>query len=130
MTPASRASTMKPAGEQGQVNRVTPPQARRLALHPDTVPAPVVADRLAVILRSRVVISDAAAYDRAFLDRLVDLRVDWPDHSLIDLEEAVRWLDEPARVRLRAVLDGDPAPHRAGEDAARLARAWLAACTG
>lgn len=99
-------------------------------LRREGVPAPVVADRLAAILRVRTVISDAAPCDRAFLDRLVDLHTDWPDHSLIDLEEAVRWLDEPARARLRASLNGDPAPHRAGEDAARLARAWLTACAG
>lgn len=91
-------------------------------------PASLVADRVAAALSGRLLVSDAAEADAAWLARLMEAHGearDWPVTDLLALE---RRMDPPARARLRAHLaSAGPAPHRAGEDAARLARAWLAA---
>jgi DNA polymerase III alpha subunit (gram-positive type) len=93
----------------------------------DGRPAIVVADRITSVLGGRLLVSDAAEYDMAFLKRLLELRDGNPDRPLIDLAALERRIDRDARDRLRSTLDRLPSSHRAGPDAERLAKAWAAA---
>lgn len=90
-------------------------------------PASFVADRAAKVFESRLLVSDASEADEAWLARLMEAHPeerDWPVTDLLALEAR---MDIPARARLRQTLARLPVPHRAGQDADRLARAWLAA---
>ena len=91
-------------------------------------PASLVADRAAAALRGRLLVSDAAETDAAWLARLMEAHGEARDWPVLDLLALERRMEAPARARLRAhVAAAGPAPHRAGEDAARLAGAWLGA---
>jgi hypothetical protein len=90
-------------------------------------PAWLVARDYCAMMRDRVVLSDAPEYDGMWLQRLVDLAIGVRaiDLRSFDAEahrrfgraaHALDWVYE-ARERLNA-------PHRAGPDAARLAKAW------
>jgi len=90
-------------------------------------PASFVADRIATVLDGRLLVSDAAGADSAWLARLMEAHGAERDWSVTDLLALERRMEPPARARLRVHLATSPVPHRAGKDAARLARAWLAA---
>lgn len=108
-----------------EVHGITPDQLAR-----DGLPASIVADRVAAALDGRLLVSDAADADGAWLARLMEAHPaprDWPVTDLAALEAR---LDAPARARLRVELARHPAPHWAGEDAARLAGGWAAAVRG
>jgi len=90
-------------------------------------PAIVVANHVVATLRGRLLVSDAAPYDQAFLRRLLDLRDGDPDWPMADIAALERRMEPEARARLRSTLGRLPSPHRAGPDAARLAHAWAAA---
>ena len=90
-------------------------------------PAIVVADRVVAALHGRLLVSDAAPYDRAFLRRLFDVRDGDPDWPMTDIAALERSMEPEARARMRSALARLPLPHRAGPDAERLAHAWAAA---
>ena len=96
-------------------------------LYREGCPASLVADRVAAALGGRLLVSDAAEADAAWLARLMEAHGEARDWPVVDLLALERWMERPARARLRAHLAAGPAPHRAGEDAARLAHAWRAA---
>ena len=80
------------------------------------------------LLSGRLVVSDTPEFDRRWL-HVLTATVD-PD-LLIPVRDFDHVLATSADLdgirRAYAALEGLPRPHRAGEDAARLARAWLAA---
>lgn len=97
-------------------------------LHQEGQPASLVADRVAAALGNLLLVSDAAEADAAWLARLMEAHGEERDWPVVDLLALERRMEPFAQTRLRAHLAGSgPAPHRAAEDAARLARAWLAA---
>ena len=71
------------------------------------------------------VVSDNAAWEQRWLDRLRDGR---PRIEVRPLRAVVRErLHDYAASEVARTLLRDPSPHRAGPDAARLASAWLGA---
>ena len=90
-------------------------------------PAPEVARWVAGIVGDATLVSDAPEWDGRWLARLYEtadgLRL--PLVRDFDMMVAAR-CDMAATRRVYAALDAIPAPHRAGPDAARLARAWAA----
>ncbi len=72
------------------------------------------------------VVSDNPTWDQRWLDRLREGRA--PQVRVMGLREAMRGrLDDAAGGAVVRALLRTPAPHRAGPDAGRLARAWLQA---
>lgn len=90
-------------------------------------PAASVARRYASLLAGRVVVSDAPEFDERWLGRLLKLLPDQPRIRLIDLDHLVHVaMSHEAQRAVYEYLAVSSAPHRAGDDAARLAGAWLA----
>lgn len=99
-------------------------------------PAEDVAGWLREELKARLVLSDAPEFDQRWCDRLMrtiggapEIRLDdfdrvaWQAFSEMDGQIAPGRLDRVYKALASAVT-----VHRAGDDAAKLARAWLAAC--
>ena len=91
-------------------------------------PAPAVARWLLDATAGRTLASDAPPYDRAWMAVLLATLgegVTVPKVHDFDVLVARRF-DMAGVRRVYAQLDAHPAPHRAGADAVRLLRAWLA----
>ena len=86
-----------------------------------------VARWIAGLIGDATVVSDAPEFDARWLARLYETEggLILPPVRDFDLLAAARF-DMAAIRRVYAALDAIPAPHRAGPDAARLARAWMA----
>ncbi|WP_424139648.1 hypothetical protein [Roseomonas chloroacetimidivorans] len=94
-------------------------------------PAPDVARAVARLIEGCTVVSDAADFDGALLQRLFEAMPEAaPDVYVLDLAGLLRRLGPEAAARYDAALAAAPAPHRAGPDALRLARGWQAAAGG
>ena len=91
-------------------------------------PAPAVARWVIEETAGRRLVSDAPAFDGRWLSRLlVTLGPDVPTPRILDFDVLVAThLDLQGAMRAYGHLDAHPAPHRAGPDAERLLRAWLA----
>jgi len=90
-------------------------------------PAWTVARDYCAMMRGRVVLSDAPDFDGMWLQRLVDLAIGVPaiDVRAFDVEAHRRFARAPSALDwLYETRERLQAPHRAGPDAARLARAW------
>lgn len=86
------------------------------------------ADVFAGLLRGALVLSDAPEVDQRWADRLFEGRS--PSVRLADFHVAAAERFgglSHAMDRLYETLARTPAPHRAGPDARRLAKAWLEA---
>ena len=81
---------------------------------------------IAAKLAGRFIVSDAAAYDTAFLHRLLALLSDPPAVHITDIAAIARKLPPAAADCLRSHLSKQAPRHRAAQDAAALAQAWLA----
>jgi hypothetical protein len=100
-------------------------------LRREGTPAPEAARAVARIVAGRTLMSDAADFDGALLLRLFEAMPEAPpDVRVLDLAGLLRRLGPEAAAWYDTVLAATPAPHRAGPDALRLARAWHAALTG
>ena len=81
----------------------------------------------AELIADRTLVADAPEYDQRWLHRLLAIAPGTPRPTVRDFDAVVAARMEPAALlRVYAALDRIPTPHRAGPDAARLARAWLA----
>jgi DNA polymerase III epsilon subunit-like protein len=90
----------------------------------DGKPAHLVAELAFTALDGRLVVSDAAAYDMDWLQQLLELQPQETDIVVRDVAWLVRHFETAGRSGWHDALAGLPAVHRAGGDAARLARAW------
>lgn len=89
--------------------------------------AETVAARFTGLMSGALVLSDAPEYDQRWLDRLLSTLPTPPGITLRDFDAAAHGVfTGPALDALYERLNLTRAPHRAGPDAARLARAWLA----
>jgi hypothetical protein len=104
----------------------------RAQLDAEGGPAPAVASGVLMALGHRMVVSDAPEFDERWLGVLLrTLAPTLPVPRLVDFDQLVATAFEPDAVdRVYRTLDALPAPHRAGPDAERLARAFLAGLTG
>lgn len=102
-------------------------------LERDGLPAEQVARWFVAATRGRRVVSDAPEFDERWLQHLL-----WPIRGTVDVEETCEGLlsveegvwpgfSEAAQDAWLDALRQSPAPHRAGPDAERLARAFRAA---
>ena len=90
-------------------------------------PAPEVARWAASLIGDATVVSDAPEFDARWLARLYETEGGLILPLVRDFEVLVAArCDMAATRRVYAALDAIPAPHRAGPDAERLARAWAA----
>ena len=90
-------------------------------------PAAEVALWAAELITDRTLVADAPEYDQRWLHRLLATAPGTPHPTVRDFDAMVAARRVPAALlRVYAALDRIPTPHRAGPDAARLARAWLA----
>ena len=90
-------------------------------------PAAEVACWTAGLLAGRTLVADAPEHDERWLHRLLATAPDTPRPRVRDFDILVAArLDTAAVLRVYAALDRLAAPHRAGPDAERLARAWRA----
>ena len=90
-------------------------------------PAPEVARWVAGIVGDATLVSDAPEWDGRWLARLYETEGGLILPLVRDFDVLVAaHCDMAATRRVYAALDRIPAPHRAGPDAARLARAWAA----
>ena len=90
-------------------------------------PAELIARRFVEQLKGRQVVSDAPEFDRFWLGRLLALLPDPPAAPLLDFDALVHLLMSfEARTAVYEHLLNAQAPHRAGGDSVRLARAWRA----
>lgn len=90
-------------------------------------PAWQVARDYSALMRDRVVLSDAPDFDGAWLQRLVDLDNGAAPIDLRDFDAAAhrRFRRSPhALDSVYETRERTHTPHRAGPDAARLAKAW------
>ena len=82
-------------------------------------------------IAGRTLVADAPEYDARWLARLLAIAPPMPRPIVQDFDAMVAvHLDPDTVLRVYAALDRLPAPHRAGPDAERLARAWLAGMGG
>lgn len=99
-------------------------------------PAKDVATWLREKLQGKLVVCDAPEFDQRWLDRLMQTIGGAPEINLSDFDQVAWWgfSDKDGRVapgrlhRVYKTLVNERAVHRAGDDAAKLARAWLAGC--
>lgn len=90
-------------------------------------PASEVARWVAGIVGDATLVSDAPEWDLRWLTCLCETAEGVRVPRVRDFDALVAWeLTLAQATRVHAALDQLPAPHRAGPDAARLARAWLA----
>lgn len=90
-------------------------------------PAMSVARRYAALLTGTTIISDAPEFDAHWLGRLLELLPLPPSDRLFDFDHLAHvTMSHEAQRAVYEHLAGAPSPHRAGDDAARLAAAWLA----
>lgn len=90
-------------------------------------PAAEVALWAAELIADRTLVADAPEYDQRWLHRLLATALGTPRPTVRDFDALVAAKMGPATLlRVYAALDSIPTPHRAGPDAERLARAWLA----
>jgi DNA polymerase-3 subunit epsilon len=90
-------------------------------------PAVSVARRYAALLTGATIVSDAPEFDAHWLGRLLELLPLPPSVRLFDFDHLMHVV--MSHEAQRAVYDhlaGASSPHRAGDDAVRLATAWLA----
>jgi hypothetical protein len=80
-------------------------------------------------LDGRLLVSDAAAYDEPWLRQLLELQPMTVDPLVRDLAWLMRQMEPAAQALLLAAWEGGSPAHRAGPDAALLARAWQVALT-
>ena len=78
-------------------------------------------------LEGRLLMSDAAAYDEKWLRQLLELQPLPSDLIVRDIAWLARHMDAGAQAAMLEILRQDIPAHRAGPDAACLARAWQAA---
>ncbi|WP_170330064.1 exonuclease domain-containing protein [Ruegeria arenilitoris] len=80
-----------------------------------------------------IAITDNPEFERRWLIRLLETDLPFPKVQLLDFDSYVRMslIEEAAIARVYQSLEtpGSP-PHRAGQDAARLAKAWLSGYEG
>lgn len=82
------------------------------------------------LIGDSLAVSDAPEFDGRWLAKLFATRDPAPHVRLWDFDQAVaEAFTRQAVERVYRSLDATPAPHRAGDDAARLARAWRAGLT-
>ena len=99
-------------------------------------PAENVAIWLRDKLQGKLVVSDAPEFDQRWLDGLMQTIGGAPEIKLGDFDQVAWWgfseMDgriAPGRLhRVYETLVNENTVHRAGDDAAKLARAWLAGC--
>ncbi|SEA96354.1 exonuclease domain-containing protein [Rubrimonas cliftonensis] len=90
-------------------------------------PAGAVAGRFAALMSDALVLSDAPEFDQRWLDRLLATLPEPPAIILRDFDaETHGAFTAHALDAVYEQLNLIRAPHRAGPDAARLAKAWLA----
>jgi DNA polymerase-3 subunit epsilon len=82
-------------------------------------------------LNRGIAITDNPEFERRWLIRLLAPAPPFPDVQILDFDSYVRMTlpDAAAVTRVYEALNKEPTPHRAGPDAARLARAWLVGAT-
>jgi DNA polymerase III epsilon subunit-like protein len=78
-----------------------------------------------------IAITDNPEFERRWLIRLLATDLPFPAVQILDFDSYVRMTLPNAAAVARAyeILKKEPTPHRAGPDAARLARAWLIGAT-
>jgi hypothetical protein len=92
-----------------------------------TEPAVSVARRYSALLAGATIVSDGPEVDAHWLGRLLELLPLPPSVELFDFDHLLRiTMSHEAQRAVYDHLGGTPSPHRAGDDAARLAAAWLA----
>ncbi len=87
-------------------------------------------------LDGRLVVSDAPEFDQSWLDRLMKTACEQHEIRIDDVDRVVWWAFSemdgqigPGRLHyVYSHLTNEKTIHRAGDDAAKLARAWLAGC--
>lgn len=87
-------------------------------------------------LQGQLVVSDAPEFDQRWCNRLMETIGGAPEIKIDDFDRVVWWafseLDgriAPGRMHdVYGRLTAEKTIHRAGDDAAKLARAWLAGC--
>ena len=102
----------------------------------DADPAANVATWLLKMLKDKTVVSDAPEFDQRWCDRLMQTIGGSHGIELDDFDRAAWWAFSemdgriaPGRLRdVYSCLTNEKTEHRAGDDAARLARAWMAGC--
>lgn len=92
-------------------------------------PADLIAADFLELLVGRVIVSDAPDFDQRWLDMLAELIDPAPRFVIRDFDLAIAPFGFEGVKRGYEILDALPSRHRAGDDAARLARAWLAAAS-
>jgi len=90
----------------------------------------VVAERLNVLLKGALVVTDAPSYDQAWLDRLYSAAARDQNFILNDFDFLSSHLRKDEYRQFIHLLRRRPANHRAGDDAVRLASALLEARIG
>ena len=107
--------------ESAQVHGITLEELARAE------PAEDVARWVAGRIEEQLLISDAPEFDGHWMARLLAAAPGLSVPRLVDFDRLVVSRCTLAQTRrVYATLDDEPAPHRAGPDAERLARAWLA----
>ena len=99
-------------------------------------PAEDVAIWLREKLQGKLVVCDAPEFDQRWLDRLMQTIGGAPEIKIDDFDRVAWWAFSemdgriaPGRLhRVYETLVNEKTVHRAGDDAAKLARAWLAGC--
>ena len=109
------------SAESAEVHRIPRPALDR------AWPAERVAAWAAQRMAGQVVVADAPEFDGRWLRTLLATEPGLAAPRLADFDVMVATHFSMAEVRrVYAALDAAPTPHRAGPDAQRLARAWLA----
>ncbi|EDZ46847.1 exonuclease superfamily [Rhodobacterales bacterium Y4I] len=99
-------------------------------------PAEEVAHWLSLEVEGCLLVSDAPEFDQRWLDRLLETLSTDHDLKLADFDQVVWWAFSEEQGNLKpgglhnvySELTNRCSTHRAGDDAADLARAWLAGC--
>jgi len=90
-------------------------------------PAVSAARRYGALLTGPTIVSDAPEFDAHWLGRLLELLPEPPIVRLVDFDHLVHVaMSYEAQRAVYDHLAGASSSHRAGDDAARLATAWLA----
>lgn len=91
--------------------------------------AEVIAADFLELLIGKVIVSDAPEFDQRWLDMLAELLEPMPHFVVRDFDWVIAPFGFAGVKRAYETLDALPSRHRAGDDAARLAQAWLAAAS-